>query len=117
MYEFEFWRVLPLILAAPAQLAFVLVYSLKIFGAGQWWKSYVGRSIFVKSVSLSFLLNIAVALVVSRWINGQYEGVTFAMTLTNSFLDAMAVLGYWAVCFAVYYQLALLVRLRYALGS
>lgn len=117
IYEFEFWRTLPLLLATPAQMAFVLIYAIPKFGSGKWWKFYVGRAIFVKSLSLSFLLNIITATVVSRAVNGEYTGISFDMTITNSALDAMAVLGYWAVCFALYYQLILLARLRYSSNS
>lgn len=106
---FEFWAALPVMLAAPVQTLFLIIYAIPRFGAGQWWRSYVGRSIFLKSLSLAFLLNATLYYQIEFWIKGIFTGVDYHV---DGSLEWVAVLGYWLLLYAVCYQAYALVRNR-----
>lgn len=111
--EFEIVRMVPLILSAIGQLIFVVVYALPSLGAGKWWKSQTGRALFIKSSTLALLLLSLCLSFLSRWVNGEYTGITWQITKYEGNLEYLIVFGYWAVAFGVYYQMWALVRQRY----
>lgn len=109
--EFEFWRLLPLILIAPAQTAFVIIYASRRLGAGDWWAENVGRALFFKSATLAALVDIICVFFAYNWYTGVYTGVDW--TYADNFVFGMIVTGYWLVAAAVYYQLWALVKNRF----
>ena len=111
-FDFEFWRFLPIILAAPAQTLFLLVYSLRALGAGDWWREEIGRAMFLTSFTLAMLIDAAVLGYVSKFIQEQYTGIDYGLSVYVNGWDSAAVFGYWLVCLAVYHQLILLIRVR-----
>lgn len=109
--EFEFWRLLPLILIAPAQTAFVIIYASRRLGAGDWWAESVGRALFFKSATLAALVNIIVCVLALNWYNGLYTGINW--TYAESPIFGVLVTGYWLIAWAVYYQLWALIKNRF----
>lgn len=87
------WRQLPIILAGPAQLVFVLIIALPCLGAGQWWKKDVTQALVIKSATMLLLISAAIV-----------------GYITND--EWLVDLGYWLVCAAIYYQLAALIHER-----
>lgn len=110
--EFEFWRLSPLLLSAIGQTIFLAFYGLPALGAGKWWKDPVGRAIFIKSSTLALLLDSIVLSFISKWIDGEWSGISFHITKYDGNLDYLILVGYWAVCFGVYYQMVALIRQR-----
>lgn len=109
---FEFWRYAPVILCAPAQTAFVLIYSIRGFGAGKWWRDYIGRALFIKSVTLDLLIVSATIAYAYNWANGVYTSITFDTDRYWKDWESLVIIGYWLVLFGVYYQLYALIRQR-----
>lgn len=113
-YPFQFWTTVPILMAAPAQTLFVLLYGVRRFGAGEWWKDFVGRALFVKSVSLAFVLDAATWSTYSVWHRGGFTGVSFDVDSYRADYSWLLVIGYWLVAFAVYFQLASLIKQRFS---
>lgn len=113
MIPFQFWTQIPIILAAPAQVLFVLLYSIRRFGAGEWWKDFVGRALFIKSASLAYLFVAADWTSASIYRRGGYSGISFDVHSYRQDYAWLIVIGYWLVTFAVYYQLISLIKQRY----
>jgi hypothetical protein len=112
MYEFDFWRDIPIVLAAPAQTAFFLIYSLKLLGAGPWWYDFVGRALFLKSTTLMFLVDAVTCSFISHAVSVGFDiDINYSMKLYAGW-DAATVTGYWLVGIAIYYQLFALIRQR-----
>lgn len=103
------WRDLPIILAAPAQTTFVLLYTLRRFGAGQWWRDFTGRALAFKSASLMLVIDAATLGYLSSYLKG--ADVTWATDATTG-LDLIVVVCYWLVAAAIYYQLLALIHER-----
>lgn len=114
MLPFQFWTNVPIILCAPAQLLFVLLYSLRAFGAGEWWKDFVGRALFIKSVALAYVFVASTWTITSVYLDGLYSGISFDVTDYRAHWAWLIVIGYWLVLFAVYYQLFALIKQRYS---
>ena len=113
MYEFDFWRDIPVVLAAFAQTAFFVIYSFRLFGAGPWWLDFVGRSLFLKALTLMFLVDAVTCSFISRAVGAGFSNVSIVYTLKlYKGWDAATVTGYWFVCIAIYYQLFALIRQR-----
>lgn len=110
--QFEFWRYTPLILSALGQTVFLLFYALPRLGAGPWWTDPVGRAIFIKSSTLDLLLITLLLSFISRWTNGEYSNISFHVTKYEGNLEYLIILGYWAVTFGVFYQMAALLHQR-----
>lgn len=102
MHDIDVWREAPIVLAAPAQLAFVLIVALPWLGAGQWWKKWPTRALVFKSATLLVLILVAVTSYVLRWLIGR----------DSPWFDVATVAGYWAVTAAIYYQLVALIHER-----
>lgn len=114
MYPLDFWTALPIFLAAPAQIAFMLIYSLPAFGAGEWWKSFIGRALFIKSGTITFLILVSVSSYIIHYYHHFYTGVNYAFVPTYGLKsNALITVGYWLVCLAIYYQIAALLRQRF----
>lgn len=111
MDAFEIWRFLPVILATPAQLAFLYIFVSKRAGGGNWWKDVVGRALFFNALGLALLLVIACLVYFMKFYNNQYTGVDwyFAHTKHDGFINV----SYWVVAVAIYYQLYSLIKLRF----
>lgn len=109
--EFEFWRLFPLMLAAPAQTAFVIIYASRRLGAGDWWSDLVGRALFLKSATLAALVDIICCVFIYNWISGKYDQILWHYA--SDPIIALIVTGYWLVCAAVYYQLWALIKNRF----
>lgn len=103
------WRDLPIIVAAPAQTLFVLLYTLRPLGAGQWWGDFVGRALAFKSATLMLVIDFAVLGYLSSWL----EGAQVTWRSDAHGLDLAVVIGYWLVAAAIYYQLVALVYERW----
>ena len=109
--EFEFWRLLPLILAAPAQTAFVIIYASRRLGAGDWWGDLVGRALFLKSATLAVLVDIIVSSLLVNWAKGKYIGINWYYG--EGIFTATLITGYWLVAASIYYQLWALIKNRF----
>ena len=110
---FELWRWLPIFLAAPAQIAFIVIWSSTKFGAGQWWKTKIGRTLFIKSLGLTILLvNIALTVMI-RLATGDYSHAAYDLERYTSNFEFLIVAGYWIVMISVYYQLGSLIKERF----
>lgn len=103
------WRDLPIILAAPAQTLFVLLYTIRPFGAGQWWADFVGRALAFKSATLMLVIDAAVLGYLSAWLHGAH--LTWSSDAQNR-LDLTVIIGYWLASVAIYYQLIALIWQR-----
>lgn len=57
--------VLLILIAAPAQTAFALIYGL----ASPWWRSLVGKALFTKAVALALLIDISL---LYQWLGDNY---------------------------------------------
>ncbi len=110
--EFEFWRLFPLILAAPAQTAFVIIYASRRLGAGDWWADLVGRALFFKSATLATLVDIICCVFLYNYLTGEYTGIQWEYAKSPIF--GILVTGYWIVAAAVYYQLYALIKNRFS---
>lgn len=113
MYPLDFWTALPIFLAAPAQVLFLIIYSVPYLGAGEWWKSFVGRALFIKTFTITFLI---LAAVISYLVHAHldyYTGINWDFTPTHGVKsDRLVTIGYWFVCIAIYYQNVAIVRQR-----
>jgi hypothetical protein len=113
MYEFDFWRDFPVLLAAPAQTIFILLYSLRIFGAGPWWEDFVGRALFLKSLTLLFLIDSVTCSFLAHAASvGFNVSISYDLQLYKGW-SACTVTGYWLVAIAIYYQLYALIKQRF----
>lgn len=124
MLELEYWRVLPFMLSVPPQLAFVLLYALPRFGAGEWWKDFTGRALFFKSSAiLAVLLLSTVSLLLLLWSGAASLHWDFSFSSTYrvlpdpygtilTILDFITALFYWALLVTIIYQLLALVHER-----
>jgi hypothetical protein len=84
-----FWARAAVVAMAVGQTAFVLLY-----GTAPWWRDFVGRALFAKSLALAVLVDAAVValfLPVPAWF---------------------AVAVYWLVAAGIWWQLGALVRQR-----
>jgi len=108
MHVIEFWRQAPILLAAPAQLAFVLIVTIPRFGAGQWWRRYVTRAVVELSGTLLLLI---LAASVGYVINDASGPQVVDWRWPD---DGLVVACYWLVSAAIWSQLAALVRQRFA---
>jgi hypothetical protein len=102
------WRDLPIMLAAPAQTVFVLLYTLRPLGAGEWWCDFVGRALAFKSTALMLLIDAATLGYVAHWARG--ADLTWAADEHG--IDQVVMTLYWVVAAAIYYQLAALIHER-----
>lgn len=107
----DFWRELPIFISFPAQLAFVLIYALPILGAGMWWKDFVGRALFVKSMALTFVLGISVARNLLEIVNS--PSISFDSPFSQVPVEILVTVGFWMVMLAIVYQLLAIVKLRF----
>jgi len=79
----EFWRSAGIIVTALGQTTFILLYA-----TFPWWRSLIGRALFLKGLSFAVLLDVAVAGRLFDW-GGE---------------DAWFVVLYWVVGVGVWYQ-------------
>lgn len=107
----DFWRELPLFISFPAQLAFVLIYALPVLGAGMWWRDFVGRALFVKSLALTFVLAVSVARNLLEIIN--HPMISFSSPFDQAPIEMLVTIGFWMVMFAIVYQLMAIIKLRF----
>lgn len=91
MMDMESLRTTAVINAAIGQTIFVLLYA-----TSPWWKTFLGHSLFFKSLSLGMLFNAAVA---SRLYDWGWEDETFVVI-------------YFAVGAGIWLQLAAFLRVR-----
>lgn len=106
--DFEVWEDVPIVLSALGQTAFVLIYGVPALGAGEWWRDFVGRALFVKSLALALLLDVLVVRLVVRMVEGDVD-ITWSL---GDPWDRVSVFFLWLVCGAILYQLAALLRER-----
>ena len=107
--DFEVWEDVPIIVSALGQTAFVLIYSIRGFGAGQWWRDFIGRALFLKSLALAMLLDLLVVRLIVRMAHA--DEVVVRWGLGDSW-DRLSVIFLWIVCVAILYQLAALLHER-----
>lgn len=110
--ELDFWKLLPLLLAAPTQLGFTLVYSLPFLGAGEWWRDFVGRALFVKAASLSFVLTAITINTALTAMSGVPVDYDFNWTDLPIYQKTLYV-GYWGISIATFYQFVSIMKLRF----
>lgn len=79
--DLELWRTILIVFAAVGQTLFVSFYLTL-----PWWRTFLGRALFVKATSLVLLLDIAV---VGRTIDWTHEDLTFVI------LYGLMGLGIW----------------------
>lgn len=103
------WRDLPVVLAAPAQTLFVLLFTIRPLGAGRWWTDFVGRALALKSIALMLLLDAATLGTIAQAVSGA-RAVWDADA--HDAIDGAIVDLYWLVAAAIYYQLAALIYQR-----
>lgn len=102
------WRDLPVLLAAAPQTAFLLIYSLPSLGAGQWWRDFTGRALFLKALTLALLIDFAALGTVGQLLRGQ----PIRYGWPEHGINACVVIGYWLVMAAIVYQLVALLVVR-----
>jgi len=102
------WRDLPVALAAIPQTMFVLLYALPALGAGQWWRDYIGRALFLKALTLGLLIDVATLGMVGRLL--RHRPVVWGWPSES--IGAATTVGYWLVAAAIIYQLVALIRER-----
>lgn len=83
------WRHLSWLVGAPAQTLFVILY-----GIAPWWRDFVGRALFFKSLTLMVLLDTVVLSIICNIPDGVIVGL------------------YWLVVAGILYQLGALIRQR-----
>lgn len=106
----DFWREFPIFISFPAQLAFVLIYALPMFGAGMWWKDFVGRALFVKSLALAFVLGIAFGRNSLEILNN--PNISFKSPFDQIPIEILVTAGFWLVMLSIIYQLIAIIKLR-----
>ena len=99
---------MPILVAIPAQTMFLLIFSLKLFGAGEWWKVPVGRAIFAKSIAITL---VGVLLVIDFFYK-VHEGSTFSFGYDLSITGFLLVSAFWVAAATIYYQLFVLLKTR-----
>lgn len=110
VFIFDVWLLLPLMLSAVPQTAFVLLYSVPVLGAGEWWRDYVGRALFFKALTLGLLLDVlAVRLL---YLMGQAADLSVNVSPPEGGFDRLFSVLYWGIFAAICYQLWALVRER-----
>lgn len=110
MFVFDVWLLLPLMLSAFPQTAFVLLYGMPVFGAGEWWRDYVGRALFFKALTLGLLLDVlAVRLL---YLMATAADVQVRVSPPAAAIDLLFSVLYWGIFAAICYQLWALIRER-----
>lgn len=102
------WRDIPVTIAFVSQLLFLLIFSIPKLGAGQWWRDFVGRALFIKTLSLTFLLFIFTLGVIYR---ATHEVDTGWIRYSTP-LDPLINIGCWGIALASVLQLFTLVWTR-----
>lgn len=127
MIKIELWRVLPFVLGVLPQIAFVLLYSVPRFGAGQWWTDFTGRALFYKSTALAVLLSLSTVSLSLLLLSGVGH-LTWSFSYTSTYrallpgrwgdiiqvVDFTAAIFYWVLFGTIVYQLAALLHVRRA---
>ena len=109
MNEIDVWRNLPIVASAIPQTLFALIYSLPMLGAGEWWRTFVGRALFFKSLTLAALVDFVTLAIVTRAV----RGATWNWSVTEYTIeDRVVITGYWAVLATIIYQLWALIQER-----
>ena len=103
-----FWNILPILLGVPAQIVFTILFSVRMFGAGDWWRDPVGRALFIKSLSIAL---VAVMLLFEFFYRVDH-GAQLSFGWNLSIVDIMLSSAYWTAAIAVYYQLIVLIKIR-----
>lgn len=103
------WRDLPVMIAAPVQTLFVVLYTLPVFGAGQWWRDFVGRALAFKSMALMLLVDAATLGYISVWAHGG----DLSWSRDARGIDLAVEILYWVVAAAICYQLGALISERH----
>lgn len=103
-----FWNILPILLAIPAQTMFLLIFSLKLFGAGEWWKVSIGRALFAKSVAITL---VGIMLVIDFFYKVSH-GSTFSFGYDPSMSSVLVISAFWVAAATIYYQLFVLIKTR-----
>ena len=124
MLELETWRVLPITLSVPFQLAFVMLYSMPRFGAGEWWRDFTGRALFYKSAALLVLLVLSTISITLLVLSGgatlvwdissdsTYRQLPNPYGIVLAVIDLIAAVFYWVLLFTIMYQLGALFHER-----
>lgn len=68
-HELAFWRLATITTAAVGQTLFVILYA-----TFPWWRTFMGRALFLKAVAFALLVDIAI---VGSLIDWKGEDVTF----------------------------------------
>ena len=110
VFVFDVWLLLPLMLSALPQTAFVLLYGIPWLGAGEWWRDFVGRALFFKSLTLALLLDVLTARLL--YLMTQAASVDVKWVPPEGSFDRLFVVLYWAIFASICYQLWALVRQR-----
>lgn len=103
-----FWNILPILVAIPAQTMFLLIFSLKLLGAGEWWKVPIGRALFAKSVAITL---VGVTLVVDFFYKIS-EGSQLSFDYEPSLSSLLLISAFWVAAATIYYQLYVLLKTR-----
>lgn len=110
MFVFDVWLTLPLLLSALPQTAFVLIFSLRVFGAGEWWRDRVGRALFFKSLTLAAVLDVLLARVL--YLMAQAGDVSLKTAPPTAAIEWVFSALYWLIFAGIVYQLGALVSER-----
>lgn len=81
-HSLEFWRSAALLSTAVGQTSFVLFYSTL-----PWWRTFMGKALFLKSLALMLLVDVAIA---GRLFDWRYEDFTYIV------LYGGVAVGVWA---------------------
>lgn len=71
MFEIETWRTFNILFTAVGQTLFISFYLTL-----PWWRTFLGRALFVKSMSFALLVDVAVLGRIYEW---PYEDATFVV--------------------------------------
>lgn len=95
-------------MAIPAQTMFLLIFSLKLFGAGEWWKVPVGRALFAKSVAITL---VGLMLVIDFFYKIS-QGSSLSFGFDPSLTSILLISAFWVAAATIYYQLFVLLKTR-----
>lgn len=88
MYDSEFWRRAALLFATVGQCLFITLYLFF-----PWWKTYLGRALFVKASTLGALL---VTITIGITVDWRYEEAM------RAFLNVAVALAIWGQVIAFF---------------
>lgn len=77
MYDLEWWKGVVVVTAAVGQTLFALLYM-----TFPWYRTFLGRALFIKAVTFAVMIDVAVAGMIWDWEH-EYEMLVVLYALTT----------------------------------